>query len=401
METFKERIQKFDALYWDAKDSLDDYNGDDVKYKLEEAFPFLHAMKVKCRSLHSSFQSLSQEFITTHSSELKYRERKCKKLQGKYVENARNILYKFNDLTGNDLMDQEIECYLDSLNLNDQHQSLNFDLPPIKEENLLLEIELDTETSVIDKKLTESPKTLPQQEQGPDQEKGQCLLDVVQDIMVFNRKIPDGAVAEDVHDDDAVLNGEVKAVKGIEDTVPDIIAHDQKEDYPPQTGMCLCSSRGEHPGSAGEDFQASGKQGRPPDVPQEGHQQNTIDVISTQGCEQNMEDEALKDCIQKNLETMQEWQDRLDVPTTTSELFNERHDVSKNSENVQSVKHCIYWLKAKPGRPPEDVTNLKNPYKTRQIKKIKGEYTRPDSRALYFKELVSSIQQIDTKLEVS
>ena len=39
METFKERIRKFDALYWDAKGSIDDYNEDDVKYKLEEAFP--------------------------------------------------------------------------------------------------------------------------------------------------------------------------------------------------------------------------------------------------------------------------------------------------------------------------------------------------------------------------
>ena len=116
-------------------------------------------MKVKLRSLHSSFQSLSQELITTHSSELKYREKKCKKLQGEYVENARNILYKFNDLTGNDLKDHEIECYLDSLNLNDQHPSLDFDLPPMKEENLLLEIELNTETSVINKKLPESPET--------------------------------------------------------------------------------------------------------------------------------------------------------------------------------------------------------------------------------------------------
>ena len=81
-----------------------------------------------------------------------------------------------------------------------------------------------------------------------------------------------GAVAKDVHEDDAVLNEVVKVVKGIEvkDTVPDMIAHDQREDYPLQTGMFLCSNPGEHLRSAGEDFQASGKQGRPPDVPQEG-----------------------------------------------------------------------------------------------------------------------------------
>ena len=69
MDTFKERIRKFDALYWDAKDSIDDYTDEDVKYKLEEAFPSLESMQEKFRSLHSGFQMLTLEFIKYHCSE--------------------------------------------------------------------------------------------------------------------------------------------------------------------------------------------------------------------------------------------------------------------------------------------------------------------------------------------
>ena len=150
MKSFDDRIEEAYDLYFDAKDTINEFSVLCVDHNLGAVFSSLDLMKEKFAALHVYFHHLITEFIGEfRADELVYWEEMCKKLQSDFLENAREILNRFNELTGNDLEEKEIAYYVRSMNTIDgSREAFCFDVP-LRENKEIIEDNVVDEDNVI------------------------------------------------------------------------------------------------------------------------------------------------------------------------------------------------------------------------------------------------------------